>query len=164
MGENTFTGIVGEDSREQISRKVKAYLDNCCFNRPYDTKMQARIVFETQAKLYIQEMILKHEIDLVWSYVLKFENSRNIFEAKKIAIAQWEQLSVQFVDKSDAVVSLAKDIMATGVKELDSLHIACAITAGCDYIITVDDRMLKYSDSRIIVCNPIEFINREVRL
>jgi predicted nucleic acid-binding protein len=142
-------------------RKLKIYLDNCCFNRPYDDQTEPNVVVETLAKLYIQELVFKHELDLVWSYVLKFENSKNIFKAKRIAIANWENLSVQFIGKSEPVTNLAKDIMATGIKAFDSLHIACAITAHCDYILTVDKRMAKYRDERIIVCNPIEFLNNE---
>lgn len=31
--------------------KYRIYLDNCCFNRPYDDQTQAKVLFETQAKL-----------------------------------------------------------------------------------------------------------------
>ena len=33
------------------------YLDNCCFNRPFDDQKQIRIQIETEAKLYIQREI-----------------------------------------------------------------------------------------------------------
>jgi len=137
------------------------YLDNCCFNRPYDDQTQPKVAIETLAKLHIQELVHKRELDIVWSYILKFENSRNIFEAKRAAIERWEQISTRFVKKSDAVIALAREIAATGIKPADSLHIACAITAQCDYMITVDNRVLKYRDSRIIICNPVDFINEE---
>jgi len=140
-------------------KKVKVYLDICCFNRPYDDQTQPKVAIETLAKLHIQELVLKHEIDIVWSYILKFENSRNIFESKRVAIAKWEKISVSFIGKSDSVMVLARQISATGIKPADSLHIACAITAHCDYLITVDNRMQKFQDSRIIICNPAEFIN-----
>jgi predicted nucleic acid-binding protein len=48
---------------------------------------------------------------------------------------------------------------ATGIKEADALHIACAIAESCDFFITVDKQLLKYRDERIKICNPIEFIN-----
>jgi predicted nucleic acid-binding protein len=54
---------------------------------------------------------------------------------------------------------MAERVEQTGVKAFDALHIACAITAGCDYYITVGKRLLKYHDSRITICNPIEFLN-----
>ena len=140
--------------------KCRVYLDNCCFNRPYDDQSQARVRFETQAKLFIQRMIFEREAELVWSYVLKYENSRNPFPAKKKAIARWEILSTLFVNMTDEIVTDAERIVLTGVKETDALHVACAIAGNCDYFITVDKRLLNYKDDRIIICNPIEFFNQ----
>jgi predicted nucleic acid-binding protein len=50
--------------------------------------------------------------------------------------------------------------MTTGIKAADAAHVACAIAGNCNYFITVDKRLLKYKDYRIIICNPIEFINQ----
>jgi len=36
---------------------VKVYLDNCCFNRPYDDQNNLLVFMETEAKLFIQELI-----------------------------------------------------------------------------------------------------------
>jgi len=143
-------------------RDLMIYLDNCCYNRPYDDQAQTKVVLETLAKLYIQELVLNKKLKLVWSYILKFENSQNSFEAKREAIAQWEKLSVRFVGKSEEVVALAKEIEATGVHQADALHIACAIAAKCDYFISVDNRVLKYRDDRIAICSPVDFVNMEV--
>ena len=140
--------------------KYRIYLDNCCFNRPYDDQSQTRVRFETQAKLHIQKMIFEREIELVWSYVLKFENSRNPYEAKRNAIGQWENLSSLFVTASDEIIADADVITATGVGNADALHVACAIAGNCHYFLTVDRRLLAYRDNRIIICNPIEFINQ----
>ena len=139
---------------------IRIYLDNCCFNRPYDDQSQPRVRFETQAKLHIQKMVFEHEIELVWSYILKFENSRNPFESKRHAIAKWEKLSSQFVTMSNEIVANAEIISKTGVKNTDALHMACAIAGNCNYFITVDKRLLTYRDSRILICNPIEFFNQ----
>jgi predicted nucleic acid-binding protein len=136
----------------------KVYVDNCCFNRPFDTQTEYIVVLETLAKLYIQELILNNKIDLVWSYVLEYENSRNIVKSKREAIAKWKDLSIEFVHKSNEVVEIANDIAQSGIKAFDALHIACAIFSKCDYIITVDKRMAKYKDNRIVVCNPIDFL------
>ncbi|GMO55429.1 MAG: hypothetical protein Ta2A_00300 [Treponemataceae bacterium] len=140
--------------------KTKIYLDNCCYNRPYDDQVQPQVIIETLAKLYIQELVTKAQLELVWSYVLKYENSRNIGEAKRAAIARWEELSVEFIGKTKPLVALAHEIEKTGIKPFDALHIACAITAHCDYLITVDRRMAKYQDDRIAICNPVDFINK----
>jgi predicted nucleic acid-binding protein len=135
------------------------YLDNCCFNRPYDDQTIPQIQFETRAKIFIQSLVLSQEVALVWSYILKFENSRNPFDAKRTAIAEWQSKSILFVDASAVIVSRAEDIARTGIGAFDALHIACAIEAGCDFCITVDKRMQKYNGGNIIVCSPMEFLN-----
>jgi hypothetical protein len=56
---------------------VKVYLDNCCYNRPFDDQDQMRIHLETQAKLYIQELIKEQKLELVCSFVSRYENSVN---------------------------------------------------------------------------------------
>ena len=56
---------------------MRVYLDNCCFNRPYDNQSQIRISLETQAKLYIQDLVRNKELELATSYMLRFENEQN---------------------------------------------------------------------------------------
>jgi predicted nucleic acid-binding protein len=34
---------------------MRLYLDNCCFNRPFDNQEQLKIKLETEAKLFIQQ-------------------------------------------------------------------------------------------------------------
>ena len=46
---------------------MRVYLDNCCFNRPFDSQAQARVRLETEAKLRIQERVVAGEIELAWS-------------------------------------------------------------------------------------------------
>jgi len=116
-------------------------------------------MLETTAKLLIQKLVLEKQLDLVWSYVLKYENSRNIYEAKKNAIASWRKLSIEYVDQNNEIESLAEKIMQSGIKEADALHIACAIFAKCDYFLTVDKRVLKYKSDKITVCNPMQFMS-----
>ena len=65
---------------------MRVYLDNCCYNRPYDDQSQLRISLETQAKLRIQDMIRDKELDLASSYVLLYENSKNPYELRKGSI------------------------------------------------------------------------------
>ncbi len=56
---------------------MRVYLDNYMFNRPFDDQSQLRVKFETEAKLYIQDKIKNKEIELIWSYILEFENNHN---------------------------------------------------------------------------------------
>ncbi len=52
---------------------MRIYLDNCCYNRPYDDQSQLRISLEAQAKMHIQSMIRNDELELVTSFMLTFE-------------------------------------------------------------------------------------------
>lgn len=38
---------------------MRIYLDNCCYNRPYDDQENINVFLETQCKLYIQNLIKK---------------------------------------------------------------------------------------------------------
>ena len=95
------------------------------------------------------------------SYMLTYENSRNRVETKKAAIDQFlEDNVVIYIDDShsEEAERIAGLIQATGVKSADSIHTACAIMAHCDYLITTDDRLLKYKDERISIVDPTEFV------
>jgi len=72
---------------------MRIYLDNCCFNRPYDDQTQIRIRIESEAKLFIQAKILAGEIELAWSYILDFENKANPFPERRWSIAQWKAMA-----------------------------------------------------------------------
>lgn len=118
---------------------------------------------ETQAKLYIQESIKNRELELVTSYVLEFENSRNRLQKKKETILKFMEDNESFyvgVEHVDEINAMAENIKKTGIKEKDACHIACAILAGCDYFISTDDRLLKYQTNEIKLVTPVEFITR----
>ena len=52
---------------------MRIYLDNCCYNRPYDDKSLLTINLESQAKLHIQGEIKNGIHELVSSYMLHYE-------------------------------------------------------------------------------------------
>ncbi len=109
---------------------MKIYLDNCCYNRPFDDQSQIRIHLETQAKLYIQSKIREGTYDLVWSYILDYENGKNPYEEKRLAIAPWKKISS-----------------------------FCAVAARCEYYLTTDKKLLNTSIPEIKIVNPIVFVN-----
>ena len=142
---------------------MRIYLDNCCYNRPYDDQSQMRIHLETQAKLHIQDMIRRNQIELVTSYVLDFENSNNRSIQKKMAIEKFmNDYATWYVSNKNekSIDKIAVLIMSTGVKEKDAYQVACAIMAECDYFVTTDDRLLKYKSEKIELVTPGELIRR----
>jgi len=138
--------------------KHRIYLDNCCFNRPYDDQTYLLVHLESQAKLSVQQAILGQTFELVWSYILDYENSVNPYQNRKHAIAKWKAFAVLDIDASEIIVNRANEIMLKGIKNKDALHIACAIEANCDYFLTTDKKLLKTSFDEIYVINPIDFI------
>lgn len=142
---------------------MKIYLDNCCYNRPYDDQSQFRIYLETEAKLYIQNIIRDGKVELVTSYMLEYENGKNRFTHKKQAISDFMNINETYyvgAEKAKEAQRIASCIVDTGIKSADALHVACAILAESDYFITTDDRLLKYQQDDIQIVNPCEFIRR----
>jgi len=136
------------------------YLDNCCFNRPFDDQSHLRIKLETEAKIKIQDDILNKNIRLVWSYILEYENNKNPFEERKRSIKKWKNNSCTDIDENEHIVRNAKKFRQLGFKTKDSLHIACAVFAKCDYFLTTDDKILTKSGlvAEIKITDPIGFI------
>lgn len=117
---------------------MRIYLDMCCYNRPYDDQSQMSVALEAQAKLHIQNQIQAGVYDLIGSYVLDFEASRNPFDMRRNAILSFIQAHIKgYVgpDRESTIAPMADAIMETGVKEKDALHVAAAVYAGCAYFI-----------------------------
>ena len=134
------------------------YLDNCCFNRPFDDQRQLRISLETQAKLYIQHEILSGRFSLIWSYILEYENNKNPFEARRENIHDWRNIAVKTIIETEEILSFGEVLMKRNVKLYDALHVACAFVGGCDYFLTVDKDLLNKKIDEIPILNPIDFI------
>lgn len=135
------------------------YLDNCCFNRPFDDQSQVRILLETEAKLAIQQRIRNGSLQLAWSYMLDFENSANPYEDRRISISPWRNLAVVDVSGSDVILSQARRISELGFRAKDSIHLACAIEAGCAVFLTTDIGILKKAAliSNLAIVNPVDY-------
>lgn len=147
-----------------MNDKVRVYLDNCCFNRPFDEQVQDRIILETEAKIKIQAMIKAGTIDLVWSYILDYENSENPFEMKRNSIRKWKSLASKDIDETEKLLEEAEKIALLGIGEKDSVHIACAIEGEADYFFTTDLKLIKKNNeiSKITVYNPMQFFLNQV--
>ena len=139
---------------------MRIYLDNCCFNRPFDDQSQIRIRLESEAKLKIQDDIIEGSINFVWSYILEAENTANPFEERERAIREWKQHAIMNIKENSAILEKAKDLNQKGVRSKDALHIACAISAGCKYFLTTDDKILNKNEiiEELTITDPIGFI------
>ena len=139
---------------------MKVYLDICCFNRPFDDQSQLRIRLESEAKLRIQEDIRSGSHQLVWSYILDYENSRNPFQERREQIAKWRSYSGLDIEEDEEIIKRTAVVNQRGIRKIDSLHIACAIKAKAEYFLTTDDGVLKKATviQEIKITDPIGFI------
>ena len=143
---------------------MKIYLDNCCFNRPFDDQSQIRIRIETEAKLKIQEDVRSGKIQLIWSYILDYENNRNPYIERKVRINGWKKYAIQDIEENPELLKTANLLNQIGIQKIDSLHIACAVFSKCDYFLTTDDKISRRADQidYIKINDPIGFIKEVV--
>ena len=138
---------------------MRIYLDNCCYNRPFDDQTQLKVLLESLAKLAIQQKMREGELEYVWSTVLDFEIGKSKFIDRAMQILPWANGAVARVFVDDAIRQRAKCFESAGVKPADALHVACAESAGCDWFFTTDNGLIKkaraYTSMR--VANPVEF-------
>ena len=138
------------------------YLDMCCFNRPFDDQSQLLVRLQTEAKLHVQKLMLDGQYKLVWSAVLDLENAANPDVRRRQAIAEWRLRASVDIDMETSVENLAGEIAQKGIKPMDALHVASAITSGADWMLTTDRALLRkmQTDTSIRVAEPVDFIRQ----
>ena len=141
---------------------MKIYLDNCLFNRPFDEQSHIRIRIETEAKLAIQEEIRRGTYQLIWSYILDYENSKNPFRERQEQIMKWKKYAITDIEENTDIIKTALLLNSKGLQKMDSLHIACAIFAKADYFLTTDDKVIKKANviTDLEISDPINFIKK----
>lgn len=96
---------------------MRIYLDNCCFNRPYDDQSQFKIRIESEAKLVIQEKIKNGKLKLIWSFMLDYENSQNTDVNKKNEIFSFQKYSEEYFVGTKETAKIAQEIEKSGIKK-----------------------------------------------
>jgi len=121
-----------------------------------------RIFLETQAKLHIQHLVIQKKLELVCSFISRYENNENPNFSNRNSIAQFLVNASGYVgaESMDNVRFAANELIQKGLKMKDATHLACAIMAGCDYFITTDDKLIKkYVGDTIKIRTPLTFLN-----
>ena len=142
---------------------MKIYLDNCCFNRPYDDQDSLIIRIETEVKLEIQDRVRSGRINLVWSYIWDYENSLNPHKERSEEISEWRNIAKMNEVSNEFLLSRMREYEKNGFKAADALHLSCAVEAKCEYFITVDKGILNKNKLIQDVCiiNHIAFIEEQ---
>jgi len=140
--------------------KTRLYLDNCCFNRPYDDQTNLNIRLEAEAKIFIQNEILEKSYELAWSFMMDYEISANPFYDRQLAFMKWKNIAILDIDPEEGLLINSREIMKKNINQKDAIHIACAIKAECDYFLTTDRKVLNKNIPEIKLINPLDFIRQ----
>lgn len=147
-------------------KKLKLYLDMCIYNRPFDDQSQPRIMIETQIFIVLLTMISKGRFDLVNSFALEYENSKNPDIENMLKISDLLGYSPDYISYDEGILDRALEIEKYGLMGMDAVHIACAEKAKADFFITCDNNLIKklkrIDNISIAYYNVIDFVYREV--
>ena len=142
--------------------QVKIYLDNCCYNRPFDDLSQERIYLESETILMILRKKEEGQYLIIGSDILEIEMSRMKDEIKKQRVKEQYEMADIHIDYIEEIKQRSKEIMAmSNIRLFDSLHIATAEYAGADILLTTDDKLEKMSAKlklNVKIMNPIRFV------
>lgn len=141
---------------------LKLYLDNCCYNRPFDDLEQEKINLEANA---IENIFRKHinkEVEIYKSMAIDFEISKIKSDNKRRQVEDlYDAMELIEIDYSEEIKQIAIELRQYNIKDMDSLHLAFAESNDIDYFITTDRLLInvsKRANLKIKVINPIEFI------
>jgi len=139
---------------------MRVYLDNCCYNRPFDPQTDLRISIETQAKMRVQDLMRTGEVEYAWSAVLDYEVNRSPYQDRIDMILPWRTDAAENIRLDGDLIRRGAEIQSLGIKKMDALHLACAESAACDWFITTDRGILRkvslLGDMRIV--SPTQFV------
>ena len=141
---------------------LKLYLDNCCYNRPFDDLEQEKINLEANA---IENIFRKHinkEVEIYKSMAIDFEISKIKPDNKRRQVEDlYDAVELIEIDYSEEIKQIAIELRQYNIKDMDSLHLAFATSNDIDYFITTDRLLInasKRANLKIKVINTIEFI------
>ena len=140
--------------------KNRLYLDNCCLNRPYDDFTNITVQLEAEAKLFIQHEIIIKNFELAWSFMMDYEITFNPSTDRKISFLDWKNAAVVDIDPIERILIKGKALEHMKLKKKDSLHIACALEAQCEYFLTTDRKVLNKNIPEIKIMNPLDFVRQ----
>ena len=142
-------------------KKLKLYLDTCCYNRPFDDQTQDKIHVETECIIAILHRCEQDEWNLYGSDILENELSNNLNIDKQRSTKLLYRIANYTIELNDTIVERALEFEKMGLKSYDSLHLASAEYTNIDVFLTTDIKFIKNAlkvDTPVKVMNPVNFI------
>ena len=137
------------------------YLDNCCYNRPFDDQTQERIHLESEVILAVLKMGQMKQAVIAGSDILELEMRRMQDENKKRKVLDLYRVAGMHIPYTEKIKKRSVEIMSVSkIRTFDSLHIASAEEANADIFLTTDDKLEKMAEKLKLgtrVVNPLRF-------
>ena len=152
--------------------QLTLYLDLNLYCRPFNDQTQLRMSRETRAVDIILDEARNQKYKIYWSYVLHVENSLNQNLIERQVVVEQSTSCLCSIIPWDDIRLLANQIQTlSSIKGYDAEHIACAELAGCDYLLTGDDRLLRRFNRlkmqgvlplQVTLQNPVDFLEDQL--
>ena len=109
----------------------------------------------------ILQQVEAGDATLINSSVLEFENSRNPFSLRQDWMTRCLEQAMAYQSVNVPIRERAEVLEKHGLRAIDALHVACAESAGADYFLTCDDRLLKKQKHITVASmNPLDFVQK----
>jgi predicted nucleic acid-binding protein len=123
--------------------------------------MQERVRLESEAIQAVLRRVRVGEIRLVVSSTLLAENRRDPLPKRRRHSRSLLRMATVHVDFDDVDVQRAKQLHAIGFGQADAFHVVAAEKAGCDVLLTTDDKLIRkatqHKPLRVRVLNPVDW-------
>jgi predicted nucleic acid-binding protein len=147
---------------------MKLYLDNCCYNRPYDDQSQERIHLEGEAVLAIINKREQNDNAIIGSLALylEIEQIGNIEKQEKVKSFYEQTIDGKIRYNTDILRRVKELSEQSNIRTLDRFHLSFAEYAGVDVLLTTDDKFEKACSKlnlKIKVMNPLKYLLEAMR-
>jgi len=142
---------------------MKIYLDNCCYNRPFDNQTQMKIHLEGEAILAIIDKCKENNDEIIGSVALEFEIEKitNIEKKEKVKYF-YEQTITTKIDYTADVLKRVQELSEQiNLRTLDKFHLSFAENSGADVLLTTDNKFEKATlklNLKVKVINPLKYL------
>ncbi|MBR6295110.1 MAG: type II toxin-antitoxin system VapC family toxin [Treponema sp.] len=138
------------------------YLDNCCYNRPFDDQTQDRIHIESEAILAVLKACENGMITILSSPIVRMEIDKFSNADKREKVLALYSLANPDIPFTEKIKKRAEEIRTkSSIRVMDSLHVATAEAGKADAMLTTDDKLIKACSKLVLdvkVVNPITFL------
>ena len=137
------------------------YMDNCCYNRPFDDQLQERIHLESEVILTVLKMAQMKQVVIAGSEILELEMKCMQDENKKKKVLDLYSVASMHIPYTEKIKKRSAEIMSISkIRAFDSLHIASAEEINAEVFLTTDDKLEKMAEKLELgtrVVNPLKF-------